>query len=256
MRRVVFGGESFQPFTERLSGYTDAYAKLVFGVDGVEYPEPFDIKTIRATMPVDVWPVMRTYTIRHVDYERYELAIDFVIHGDEGVAGPWAMAAEPGDVLHIRGPSGGYAPHPDADVHLLVGDEAALPAIAAALEAMPAGARAVAFIEVADAAEEQPITTAADLELTWLHRDGAAPGTTSLLADAVYDWPWPDGDVSAFVHGEAGLLKTVRPYLLKERGLPRSAVSISGYWRRGNDEEGFRTWKSQQADAVMRPAAT
>lgn len=256
MRRVIFGGESFQPFTERLSGYTDVYAKLVFGVDGVEYPEPFDIKTIRATMPTEVWPVMRTYTIRHVDYERQELAIDFVIHGDQGVAGPWANAAEPGDVLHIRGPSGGYAPQPEADVHLLVGDEAALPAIAAALEAIPAGVRVVAFIEVADADEEQPISTVADLELTWLHRDGAAPGSTSLLADAVYGWPWPDGDVSAFVHGEAGLLKSVRPYLLKERELPRSAVSISGYWRRGNSEEGFRTWKSQQKDAIMRPAAT
>src|SRR5699024_2654865 len=143
MRRVIFGGESFQPFTERLSGYTDAYAKLVFGVDGVDYPEPFDIKTIRATMPVDVWPVMRTYTIRHVDYERHELSIDFVIHGDEGVAGPWAMAAETGDVLHISGTSGGYAPHSVADVTILDGDEAAITEIASALVVIQARARAV-----------------------------------------------------------------------------------------------------------------
>src|SRR5699024_7701072 len=101
-----------------------------------------------------------------------------------------------------------------------------------------------------------PITTAADLELTWLHRDGAAPGTTGLLAGPVYDWPWPAGDASACGHAEAGLLKPVPPYVRKERGLPRSAVLISGYGGRGNDEEGFRTWKSQQEDAVMRPAAT
>lgn len=256
MRRVVFGGPSFEPFTERLSGYTDAYAKLVFGTEGVEYPEPFDIATIRETMPQDVWPVMRTYTIRHVDYHRQELWIDFVVHGDEGIAGPWAANAEPGDVLHIRGPSGGYAPKPEVDVHLFVGDESALPAIAASLEALPETAKAVAFIEVADEREEQEMLTQAELELTWLHRDGQRAGSTSLLADAVYAWPWPAGRVGAFVHGESMLLKTVRPYLLKDRDLPRTDVSVSGYWRRGNTEEGFRTWKSQQDEAVMRPAGS
>ena len=31
---------------------------------------------------------MRTYTVRHWDPIRGELTIDFVVHGDEGVAGP------------------------------------------------------------------------------------------------------------------------------------------------------------------------
>jgi hypothetical protein len=39
----------------------------------------------------------------------------------------------------------------------------------------------------------------------------------------------------------------VRPHLFGERGLPRSQVSISGYWRRGRSEEGFRAWKSELA---------
>ena len=54
--------------------------------------------------------------------------------------GPWAAAARPGSVLVFEGPSGGYRPDPDADWHLLVGDESALPAIAASLEALPPGA--------------------------------------------------------------------------------------------------------------------
>ena len=48
-----------------------------------------------------------------------------------------------GDVLVFTGPSGGYRPDPAADWHLLVGDESALPAIAASLEALPADAKAV-----------------------------------------------------------------------------------------------------------------
>ena len=68
-----------------------------------------------------------------------ELTLDFVVHGDDGVAGPWAAAAEPGDVLVFEGPGGGYRPDPEADWHLMVGDESALPAIAASLEAVPDG---------------------------------------------------------------------------------------------------------------------
>jgi hypothetical protein len=39
----------------------------------------------------------------------------------------------------------------------------------------------------------------------------------------------------------------IRPYLFRERKLDRGDVSISGYWRRGRTEEGFRDWKSELA---------
>lgn len=31
-----------------------------------------------------------------------ELTLDFAVHGDAGVAGPWAATARPGDELHWR----------------------------------------------------------------------------------------------------------------------------------------------------------
>ncbi|WRL65744.1 siderophore-interacting protein [Blastococcus brunescens] len=52
----------------------------------------------------------RTYTVRAWDAETGELTIDFVHHGDEGLAGPWAAAAQPGDVIQLMGPGGAYAP--------------------------------------------------------------------------------------------------------------------------------------------------
>lgn len=78
-----------------------------------------------------------------------------------------------------------------------------LPSIVRRLEEFPAGARVIVFVEVADAAEEQPLTSHADVRLTWLHRDGAAAGTTDLLERAVRKLEFPAGDYYAWISGEA-----------------------------------------------------
>ncbi|HRI96635.1 MAG TPA: SIP domain-containing protein, partial [Nocardioides sp.] len=79
--------------------------------------------------------------------------------------------------------------------------------------------------------------------LTVLHRASLGPGEG--LAAAVRALEWLPGRVHVFVHGEAEeVMHGVRPYLFKELGLDRDQVSISGYWRRGRSEEGFRQWKS------------
>lgn len=255
MRRLVLGdGPEAAGFDQLVAGWnrhTDSYVKLVFLASGFEYPDPLDLDEVRETMPPEAWPILRTYTIRAIDLDAREVWIDFVVHGDAGVAGPWAAQAAPGDTIHLRGPGGAYSPDPAADHHLLVGDEAALPAILAAIESLPSGARATAFVEVSDGAEEQPVATAGDVEVFWLHRGDAEPGSTSLLEDAVRGWDWPEGVVHAFVHGESTLLRTVRPYVKDEQGVPREGLSVSAYWRLGDTEESFRTWKSQQSDPVV-----
>jgi NADPH-dependent ferric siderophore reductase len=241
MVRVVVGGESLSRLT--VGQFTDHYVKVLFTQPGATYPEPFDLNAIRETMPQDTWPVVRTYTIRRWVPEVPEMWIDFVVHGDEGVAGPWALRAQPGDPFRFMGPGGGYAPDPSADWHLLAGDESALPAIAAALEGMPAGAPVKAFIEVADEHEVQKLETPADAEITWLQRSGQPVG--SALVEAVRGLAFPSGQVHAFVHGEANFVKELRGYLRKERGLPMSQLSISGYWRRGMNEDGWQSSKRE-----------
>ena len=222
IRRVWFRSDDLSAFTQ--SGWTDRYVKLQFP------------------------GAVRTYTALYPDVDAGTLAIDFVTHGDQGVAGPWAQAAQPGDRLEARGPGGAYRPDPTADWHLLAGDEAAVPAISAALEALPADAvaRVVVLVEDADHEPALPLTTGSELVI--LHRASLAPGEG--LAAAVRALPWLPGRVHAFVHGEAEeVMHGVRPYLLKERGLDRDQVSISGYWRRGRTEEGFRRWKSDLREA-------
>ena len=243
MVRVVVGGPGLAAV--QAGQFTDHYVKVLFEQPGVRYPEPVDKAVIRETMPREDWPVVRTYTVRRWRPEVPELWLDFVVHGDEGIAGPWAMRARVGDPVRFMGPGGGYTPDPDAGWHLLAGDESALPAIAAALEAMPAGARVQALIEVADAGEEQKLETAADAEVTWLHRGGRPVGEA--LVAAVRGLAWPDGDVRAFVHGEAGFVKELRRLLRVEKQIPAEQLSISGYWRRGRTEETFRQWKAELA---------
>ena len=222
IQRVWFRSEDPVEFREKFSasGWTDRYVKL-------QFPD-----------------AVRTYTALFPDVEAGTLAIDFVIHGDEGVAGPWARAARPGDRLEARGPGGAYRPDPTADWHLLAGDESAVPAITAALAELPADAVARVVVLVEDADHEPALPLPAGAELTVLHRRHLAPGEG--LTTAVRALTWLPGRVHAFVHGEAAeVMHGVRPYLLHERGLDRDQVSISGYWRHGRTEEGFRQWKAE-----------
>ena len=110
---------------------------------------------LREHMPREQWPATRTYTIRWLDLAARELAIDFVVHGDEGLAGPWAANAKPGDRLIVSGPGAGYKPNPEADWYLFAGDDAAIPAIASSIEALPADAVGRAYLEVDDEADIQ-----------------------------------------------------------------------------------------------------
>lgn len=227
MVRLRLAAEDRDAFAAAFSGsaFTDRYVKLV--------------------LPVGEDAVVRTYTALEPDVAAGTLAIDFVVHGTEGVAGPWAAQAAPGEKLSVRGPGGAYAPDPTADWHLLAGDSSALPALRAALAALPADAVGHAVVLVADAAHEQPLAAPAGVAVRWLHR---AAGDR--LVDAVRALPWSPGRVHAFVHGEAGaVMHGIRPYLLREREVPRRDASISGSWREGRTEETFREWKAELAAA-------
>lgn len=242
LHRVWFRTDDLSAFAA--SSHTDRYVKLVFPKPGVEYPEPLDMRVLRQTLPPEDMPVVRTYTALFPDVDAGTLAIDFVVHGDEGVAGPWARQATPGDVLLANGPGGAYSPDPDADWHLLVGDESAVPAITAALAVLPEDAVVRVVVLVDSPASEPELPVPAKGELVFVHR---SDGDGDLLA-AVKAVDWPSGRVHVFAHGEAQeIMHGVRPYLFGERGLARDQVSVSGYWRRGRTEEGFRDWKSELA---------
>ncbi|MET9700421.1 siderophore-interacting protein [Streptomyces sp. NPDC006529] len=253
MVRVVLGGEGLAArFT--VGDFTDHYVKLLFAPEDVTYAEPWDLEEIRSTHPREHWPRQRAYTVRSWDAVRHELTIDFVVHGDEGLAGPWAARVQPGETVRFLGPGGAYGPDPTADWHLLAGDESALPAIGATMEHMPRGAVVIALVEVSGPDDEQKIATPDGITPIWIHR-GARP-VGEALVEAVTALRFPTGRVQAFVHGEAGFVKELRRHLRTERGIPAKQLSISGYWRLGETDEGWRAIKrdwNAQVEAEQEP---
>jgi NADPH-dependent ferric siderophore reductase len=180
----------------------------------------------------------RNYTVRHWRAEARELDIDFVVHGDHGLASRWAARVRPGDRLGFAGPRVHWSDGSRAGEGwtLLVADETGLPALAAIAEQLAPGHRAFALIEVADGDERQTLDTRADLDVQWLHRDGAPAGTTTLLPDAVAALDLTGGPGRVWGGGEALAMRGVRRHVRDERGLPADAVSVLGYWKHRDTE--------------------
>ncbi|VCU70262.1 NADPH-dependent ferric-chelate reductase [Pigmentiphaga humi] len=177
-------------------------------------------------------PPARDYTPRRYDASAGELDIEFALHGD-GPAAEWAEQARVGQYLGIGGPRGSFVMEGDFDGYLLVGDETALPAIARRLEELPAGAPVRVVAEVENAQEEQVFETRAEVQVTWLHRQGARAGDPGLLTAAVAALPKPAGDWYAWVAAESGVAKRVRQVLVENWQVPKEWIKAAGYWKQG-----------------------
>lgn len=166
-----------------------------------------------------------------------------------------------------------WSPPAGARTLLLAGDETAVPAIAGILETLSADSagfeRILVLVEVPEPDDALPLRVPANAELHWLPRvrtDGsvapngellvdavrradltAAPASTPSLIDTVdidlhQLWEVADSldaerdDLYAWVAGEAGSVKAIRRYLVRERGVERKCVSFMGYWRVGRSE--------------------
>ncbi|MFH8407424.1 siderophore-interacting protein [Streptomyces sp. NPDC018019] len=265
MVRVTFGGPDLAGF--RLDA-PDQQVKLYFPKPGRTVPRlpepPADGDLMRwyaayHALPEDERPWMRSYTVRAHHPEDGTIDIDFVLHGagpERGPATAWADRAAPGDTLGMFGPSAYFArpvPLGTADWTLLAGDETALPAIGTLAEWLPEGARAVAYIEVADAAEEQTFATRGDLTVHWLHRGRRAAGPGELLVEAVRGANFPAGPVFAWLAGEAGAVRALRRHLVRDRGLDKRSVDFTGYWRRALSQDDAPT-EEDRAEARERLA--
>lgn len=174
----------------------------------------------------------RDFTPRRYDPTANTLEIDFAIH-DAGPATRWAAQAKKGDMLNLGGPRGSFIIPTTYDWHLLIGDETGLPAISRRLAELPAGARAIVIGEVDGPADEIALTTKANADVTWVHRNGAGPGASDALIKQLSSIKFPAGDYYAWVACESLQAKALRQHLIAEHGANPKWMRAAGYWRRG-----------------------
>ncbi|UGQ09419.1 siderophore-interacting protein [Yinghuangia sp. ASG 101] len=237
-QRVTFTGEDL---SRLVVGGPDQRVKLFVPRDGEPAPRVApDAGTWRdavAGIPAEQRPHPRTYTIRAHRPDAREVDIDFALRRPGGPASRWANEARPGDSLDMLGPivreNGGFTfQDRPRDRQLLVGDQAALPAIGAILESLPPGARGDAVIAVPTDADRQRLAAPDGVNVTWLPgADGQA------ILNAVAETDVPRGGVYAWLAGETSTVSAVRRHLA-ERGVDRSSMTFMGYWRHGHSEEG------------------
>lgn len=189
-----------------------------------------------------------------------------------GPASVWAAEARTGDEVIILGPNRALCGHDYGGIEfrpgkarriLLAGDETAAPAICSILESLPPGITGDAFIEVPSVEDIQGSFTRSGVAVQWLPRGMQDPGT--LLEAAVRSavalpgagavdpgndpedvdvdegilWETTAGSGQPFyawLAGEAGVIKSMRRYLVREVGIDRKQVSFMGYWRAGRAE--------------------
>ncbi|MGK3963016.1 siderophore-interacting protein [Sorangium sp. So ce118] len=247
LRRITLGGEALAGFPAGAGG---AHIKVFLPREGQESPE---LPSLGPDGPI--WPpaprrpITRTYSVRRYDARAGELDVDFVLHGDDGPASRWARRAAPGGRIGVAGPSGPAPMLGPADWYLLAGDLAALPAIGALLEALPATARGHAVVAVPDEADVQQLEHPPQVALTWLPLGGRhAPSPE--LEEAVRALTWPSGRVFAWVAGESDSVRAIRDHLRSERGLGRDAMYAVPYWRASRSEEVYHEERHRFMDEL------
>ncbi|WP_416961728.1 siderophore-interacting protein [Streptomyces sp. Agncl-13] len=198
-------------------------------------------------LPDDVRAVMRSYTLRALRRDPDEIDIDFVLHEPAGPASRWASLAAAGDRVVLLGPAVAdnrairFRPPEDADLVVVWGDETAVPAASAILEALPAGTRARVWLEVQHAGDIQDLATEADAEVTWLVRQDQGAEGSPMALGALRAAQLPSAERPyVWIAGESGQVKALRRHFVGERGFDRRRVTFVGYWRQGLSEEQLR----------------
>jgi NADPH-dependent ferric siderophore reductase len=239
MRRVTLTGDQLGSFTgsdgttfpEFASNGFDDSVRLIFPYPGESEPVVPVYKDGKYRWPADPPALWRVYTVRRYDAQTRELDIDFVKHG-VGVATTWAYRANPGDRLHVGGPSVSSGRPEGYDWFLVAGDDTAIPAIGRLLEELPDETHAEVYIEVAEGSHRIDFPARPGVEVTWIMRNGAAAGTEPLLLQAVREAGRREGSMFAWLAGEQSVVRDLRRYLIEERGVDKSDIDFTGYWRR------------------------
>ncbi len=213
--RLTMAGKGLAEFPADAKG---GYIKLLFNTGKTSKPE------------------MRTYTIRYIDRQNCTMEVDFVVHGDEGLASSWAQSCEIGSELEIRGPGPSKPLNQQADWYLLVGDLSSLPAISVNLEQLRQDAIGYVFILVDDESDIQAIDAPKGIKIDWLVINKKTKNRAELVMQAVAIKAWLEGECAVWLAGEFEMVKALKKYLRDDRQIKKQNAYYSSYWKQGLTE--------------------
>jgi NADPH-dependent ferric siderophore reductase len=234
--RVTLGGEQFAEMPDHgFDHWFRLYLPRESGETNFDLPHHLDMLGYLKYLRMDraTRPPMRNYTSRDFRKHALEMDVDFVVHGDEGLATRWATRAKAGDRVALLDQGTGFDHDPAATHVLLVTDETGLPAVAGILRDLPGDKLGTAIIEVPHAEDVQELDAPSGVDVQWLVRDDPHGKPGELALDAVRGWTKPDGTLQAYCVGEQALATGARRHLVNELHVPKSAVAFVGYWRMG-----------------------
>lgn len=237
MVRVTFHGEDIKRLPVR--GFDQWFRLFLPREDGTTdfdaVPERFGLGGYLKylTAKSGTRPPFRNYTIRGHRPDLGELDVDFVAHGDSGVASPWAQRASAGERVAMIDQGRGFDPVDDVDFTFLAGDESALPAIIGIVEQLARDARGLAIIEILAAQDAQPLIAPSGFEIRWLPRADPHDRPGVLALDAVKAFaPKRPEQLHAYLAGEQAFVAESRRHLVAA-GVPKSRIVFTGYWKVG-----------------------
>ena len=220
--------------SERISPTMQRIVLSAPELDGFRYEPGQDVMLLVGA--VGTRPIRRRYTIRSLDRAALTLTLNVVRHG-EGPGEQWVHSARPGDRIEGIGPRGKITISLEADWHLFLGDESAMPAMLTMTESLPGDAVATLAIEIPEPDDEQELLAPARTRVSWLHRLGTPPGDPALLAAEAAEVEFGSGNGHAYLFGEAVVVSVLRE-ILADRGLRQDQISPKAYWGRGRGNAG------------------
>jgi NADPH-dependent ferric siderophore reductase len=239
---IVLANQSLSPSMRRLTLRGDVLANWPDNSDGGYFKLCFehDGQPLQRQPDEGQRPLMRTYTIRHLDTAQQQLQVDVMLHGDQDHSGPasrWAAKAQPGSQIMIAGPGPAKSPAL-AQYYLLVGDMTALPAISAHLENLPTDARGDAVIAVPNSGDQLALQRPSGVNIHWL--TGPQP---DLLAK-VKTLTLP-ADLAVWVACEFDQMRAMRQFVRQQLQLPKQQTYLSSYWKAGRSEDEHKVLKQK-----------
>lgn len=226
MYRITLTGTDLHEFYS--PGFDD-HVKLVFPEPGQKVPVLPQLGESGMVFPAgQPKPILRDYTPRAYRESEQELDIDFVLHGS-GPACEWAQQAKVGDKLGVAGPRGSMLVAQDFDWHVLIGDEAAVPAMARRIEELQGQTAIQVFVYARSLLTAGLVNAPDEVPVHWVPTFAGMDGLLASVSAA----PVLSGRGFVWIAAESSMAKSIREYWVHERQHDKRLIRASSYWRQG-----------------------